>query len=69
MSDAKKNLNSELTSLEETMLEADQFRTLEEQVADMKRRGIDPTQAYKMLTGVMRRGKKTVNGNQKRLRI
>lgn len=49
MSDAKKNLNSELTSLEETMLEADQFRTLEEQVADMKRRGIDPTQAYKDL--------------------
>lgn len=49
MSDAKKNLNSELTSLEETMLEADQFRTLEEQVAAMKRRGIDPTQAYKDL--------------------
>ena len=49
MSDATKNLNSELTSLEETMLEADQFRTLEEQVADMKRRGIDPTQAYKDL--------------------
>jgi|GEM_PF-5877730 len=77
MSDAKKDLNSELTSLEETMLEADQFRTLEEQVADMKRRGIDPTQAYKDLDrkeedadwGVMRRGKRTVNGSQKRLRI
>jgi len=50
MSNSKKDiLNTELTSLEEKMHEANQFHTLEEQVADMKRRGIDPTQAYKDL--------------------
>ena len=29
------------------MHEAEQFHTLEEQVADMKRRGIDPSKSYK----------------------
>ncbi|MBR5494765.1 MAG: hypothetical protein IKV71_03890, partial [Psychrobacter sp.] len=50
MSNSKNDtLKSELTSLEEKMHDANQFHTLEEQVADMKRRGIDPTQAYKDL--------------------
>lgn len=43
------NLTNELNSLENAMHDADQFKTLEEQVADMKRRGIDPSQAYKDL--------------------
>lgn len=40
-------LKHELDELETTMHEADQFHTLEEQVADMKRRGIDPSDTYK----------------------
>lgn len=40
-------LKSELNQLEDSMREADQFHTLEEQVADMKRRGVDPSKAYK----------------------
>lgn len=55
---------------------AEQFHTLEEQVADMKRRGIDPSQAYKdldrkkkMLIGVMLLGKKMASGSQRRLLI
>ena len=40
-------LKHEIDDLENTMHEADQFHTLEEQVADMKRRGIDPSAAYK----------------------
>ena len=52
MSNAKNDaLKSALDSLEQTMHEASQFHTLEEQVADMKRRGIDPTKAYKELDG------------------
>ncbi|MEN2752607.1 hypothetical protein AAIR29_13295 [Psychrobacter sp. FBL11] len=43
------DLTHELDGLEKAMHDADQFRTLEEQVADMKRRGIDPTKAYKDL--------------------
>ncbi|MDO5768033.1 MAG: hypothetical protein Q4P13_00885 [Psychrobacter sp.] len=39
-------LKQEIVDLENTMHEADQFHTLEEQVADMKRRGIDPNQSY-----------------------
>ena len=50
MNDSKNDaLKSELESLEKTMHDASQFHTLEEQVADMKRRGIDPTKAYKDL--------------------
>ncbi|MDN6276719.1 hypothetical protein [Psychrobacter sp.] len=41
------DLNHEIDELEQTMHDADQFRTLEEQVADMKRRGIEPNQGYK----------------------
>lgn len=40
-------LKQELNELETTMHEADQFHTLEEQVEDMKRRGIDPSKTYK----------------------
>lgn len=39
-------LTQEFTQLENTMHETEQFRTLEEQVADMKRRGIDPAKSY-----------------------
>lgn len=39
-------LNHEIEKLEETMHDAEQFHTLEEQVADMKRRGIDPSTTY-----------------------
>lgn len=42
-----KELTKELNELEDSMHEAEQFHTLEEQVADMKRRGIDPSEAYK----------------------
>ncbi|MGO2340379.1 MAG: hypothetical protein ACTH5M_07280 [Psychrobacter sp.] len=50
MSNSKSDeLKKELDGLEKTMHDADQFHTLEEQVADMKRRGIDPSQAYKDL--------------------
>ncbi len=41
-----KNLQETFTQLENTMHEADQFRTLEEQVEDMKRRGIDPKDSF-----------------------
>ena len=40
-------LKQELNELETTMHEADQFHTLEEQVEDMKRRGIDSSKNYK----------------------
>lgn len=66
--------NHEIDGLEKAMHDADQFRTLEEQVADMKRRGIDPAkptktwiEKKKMRIGVMRRGKKMANGSQKPL--
>jgi len=50
MSNAKHDeLRKELDGLEKTMHDSEQFHTLEEQVADMKRRGIDPSQAYKDL--------------------
>ena len=50
MTDSKRDdLRKDIDTLENTMRDADQFRTLEEQVADMKRRGIDPSQAYKDL--------------------
>ena len=39
-------LRKELEGLEKTMHDTEQFHTLEEQVADMKRRGIDPTKTY-----------------------
>jgi hypothetical protein len=39
-------LKHEIDELEQTMHEAEQFHTLEEQVADMKRRGIDPSKSY-----------------------
>lgn len=41
------NLTDNLTKLEDTMHQADRSRTLEEQVVDMKRRGIDPKENYK----------------------
>lgn len=37
----------ELNALENTMLAVDSSHTLEEQLADMKRRGIDPSKSYK----------------------
>lgn len=40
-------LNEHITDLENTMHDAQQFRTLEEQVADMKRRGINPRDNFK----------------------
>ena len=40
-------LNKEIDELSKTMHDAEQFHTLEEQVADMKRRGIDPSKAYR----------------------
>ncbi|WP_019672378.1 hypothetical protein [Psychrobacter lutiphocae] len=40
-------LKEELDHLEEVMHEVEQFHTLEEQVEDMKRRGIDPHESYK----------------------
>ena len=50
MSNSKSDeLKHEIDGLEKAMHDADQFRTLEEQVADMKRRGIDPSQVYKDL--------------------
>ncbi len=50
MTDSKRDtLKQELDALSDTMHEANQFKTLEEQVADMKRRGIDPRKAYKEL--------------------
>ena len=50
MSNAKNDeLKREIDGLEKSMHDADQFHTLEEQVADMKRRGIDPSEAYKDL--------------------
>ena len=36
------DLENNINQLEDTMHEAQQFRTLEEQVEDMKRRGINP---------------------------
>lgn len=47
MSEKSEALKKELAKLTETMHEADQFHTLEEQIADMKRRGIDPRESYK----------------------
>lgn len=41
--DVENNTNQ----LEDTMHEAQQFRTLEEQVEDMKRRGINPRDNFK----------------------
>ncbi|WP_435949750.1 hypothetical protein [Psychrobacter sp. DM8] len=50
MTDSKRDdLRKNIDNLENQMHDADQFRTLEEQVADMKRRGIDPSAAYKDL--------------------
>lgn len=40
-------LEHELTHLEDTMHDAQQFRTLEEQVEDMKRCGINPRDNFK----------------------
>ena len=40
-------LTEHITDLENTMHDAQQFRTLEEQVADMKRRGINPRDNFK----------------------
>ena len=47
MSSPKSNaLKTEIDQLENAMHDADQFHTLEEQVADMKRRGINPNIGY-----------------------
>lgn len=40
-------LKEHINELEDTMHEAQQFRTLEEQVEDMKRRGINPRDNFK----------------------
>ena len=45
--DKHDELRKEIDGLEKTMHDAEQYHTLEEQVADMKRRGIDPSKAYK----------------------
>ncbi len=42
-----KALVDEITDLEATMHEVDQNMTLEEKIAEMKRRGIDPSESYK----------------------
>ncbi|ELA09049.1 hypothetical protein MOMA_01530 [Moraxella macacae 0408225] len=39
-------LEQEIDDLTETMHKVAKFRTLEEQVADMKRRGIEPSESY-----------------------
>lgn len=39
-------LTDHINELEDTMHEAQQFRTLEEQVEDMKRRGINPKEKF-----------------------
>jgi len=44
--DDKKRLSNELDALENAMHDTEQFHTLEEQVADMKRRGLDPSKTY-----------------------
>ena len=51
MSNDKNNdeLKKEIDRLEQSMYDAHQFHTLEEQVAEMKRHGIDPSAAYKEL--------------------
>ena len=41
------DLENNINQLEDTMHEAQQFRTLEEQVEDMKRRGINPRDNFK----------------------
>lgn len=41
------DLENKINQLEDTMHEAQQFRTLEEQVEDMKRRGINPRDNFK----------------------
>lgn len=43
---AREHLEAHIEALEDTMHEAQQFRTLEEQVADMKRRGINPRENF-----------------------
>lgn len=40
------NLKKDIDKLSNSMREADQFHTLEEQAADMKRQGIDPAENY-----------------------
>ncbi|WP_296402508.1 hypothetical protein [Psychrobacter sp.] len=40
-------LKEEINHLEDSMHDAEKPHTLEEQVADMKRRGIDPSKSYK----------------------
>lgn len=39
-------LAQKIDELSQTMHDTEQFRTLEEQVADMKRRGIDPAKSF-----------------------
>ncbi|SNT70807.1 hypothetical protein [Psychrobacter sp. LV10R520-6] len=47
MTNSKRDeLMSDIDKQAEMMHNADQFHTLEEQVADMKRRGIDPSKTY-----------------------
>ena len=47
MNDSKREeLKKEIAELEKTMHDTEQFHTLEEQVADMKRRGLDPSKTY-----------------------
>ena len=47
MTDSKRDeIKKELDKLEKVMHDTEQFHTLEEQVADMKRRGIDPSKSY-----------------------
>ena len=41
------DLENNINQLEDTMHEAQQFHTLEEQVEDMKRRGINPRDNFK----------------------
>lgn len=40
-------LIEEINGLEKSMHDAERYHTLAEQVEDMKRRGIDPSKAYK----------------------
>ncbi|WP_350562727.1 hypothetical protein [Psychrobacter sp. CAL346-MNA-CIBAN-0220] len=47
MSNSKRDeLKQDIDKLEKAMHDSEQFHTLEEQIADMKRRGIDPSKTY-----------------------
>lgn len=47
MNDSQRDaMKQDIEALEQVMHDTEQFNTLEEQVADMKRRGINPSESY-----------------------